>query len=555
MFARRSILLVGALALLACTCQATEGQPIPPEIASNTDQWPLPNGNYANTRSAVDSTLSSRTVNQLRVSWNFEITTSPHWFSGAAATSPLILDDTVFLQDINSNVFAIDVATGEVHWEQLHRGRTLGPNGVTVAWGKVFGISGPRSITALDKANGASLWTASWPNQGGLPPPIPFDGAVYAGIGTNVTGVSGSVRALDPETGQTLWTFRTMLSPDAWGHPDINFGGNVWYPPAIDTQRGIVYAGVGNPYPFPGTATFPNGSSRPGDNLYTNSLLALDHRTGELLWFNQPIPHDIFDHDFSVPPVLATVNIAGTDRDIVIGGGKAGRVLAFDRDTGQTLWDTPVGVHLNDDLTELPPGPTIVYPGALGGVVTPMAYADGVVYAPVANRGDRFSPTAMLNRFTEAVGPITGELTAIDAATGAILWSTEFDAMALGGATVVNDLVFTSTLDGVIYALDRATGREVWRYQAPGGINAWPAVAGDTIVFPVGFGDVPQLIAFHVPEPMTHRLVALGILSVLTFHRKHRRRSAWRHDATSGLRSFAKESLWHMQCTSRDVRP
>lgn len=210
----------------------------------------------------------------------------------------------------------------------------------------------------------------------------------------------------------------------------------MWYPPSIDVDRGVTYWGIGNPAPWPGTGAFPNGSSRPGPNLYTNSIVALDHDSGELEWFNQVKPHGLFDHDFQLTPILATVNIEGSDRDIAIGAGKLGKVIAFDRDTGEMLWSTPVGVHNgNAELTELPLGVTEVFPGAFGGVLTPTAYAEGVVYVPVVNGGHRFSSTEFLG----SVGASTGEMTAIAADSGEILWSTDFDSMVTAGDELRRD--------------------------------------------------------------------------------------------------------------------
>ncbi|HIC29619.1 MAG TPA: hypothetical protein EYO85_09325, partial [Rhodospirillales bacterium] len=287
-------------------------------------------------------------------------------------------------------------------------------------------------------------------------------------------------------------------------------GGGVWYPPAFDMDRGITYWGIGNPAPWPGTEEFPNGTSRPGPNLYTSSVVALNIKSGKLKWYNQVKPHDLFDHDFQLSPILVTAEVDGMDRDIVIGGGKTGTVAAFDADSGRKFWETKVGVHENSDLTSVPqvvsyekpwggPGkPIRVFPGHYGGVETPMAYADGIVYAPVVNLGAWVTPTWSESlEFSEG----TGEMVALNVGNGSVLWSTQFDSMVFGAATVVNDLVFTSTFDGMIYALNRETGKEVWSYQAPAGINAWPAVAGDTIIFPagveIGMGQ-PVLIAFRI---------------------------------------------------------
>ncbi len=230
-------------------------------------------------------------------------------------------------------------------------------------------------------------------------------------------------------------------------------------------------------------------------------MIALDHRTGELVWFNQVSPHDLFDHDFHLSPILTTADIGGQARDIAIGAGKTGTVHAFDADTGEELWVTRVGVHQNDDLSEVPPGESVVvYPGILGGVETFMAYAEGVVYVPVINVPTTFTSSGWTGWTLEG----TGSIVAIDVDTGNVLWETEFKEILVGSATVVNDLVITSVLTGTVYALDRATGREVWSFGADSGINAPPAVAGDMIIVPAGMPvqgkTSPSLIALRLRD-------------------------------------------------------
>jgi outer membrane protein assembly factor BamB len=197
-------------------------------------------------------------------------------------------------------------------------------------------------------------------------------------------------------------------------------------------------------------------------------------------------------------------------------------VYGFDEQTGKTLWKTPVGQHMNDNLQELPltPGSTTwVAPGAWGGVESPMAFADGTAYVLTENIPSPYNATAYdantpeqaLNRSEGGTHLDTGTsvLYAIDGATGKILWQHPFDHPAFSGVTVVNDLLFTCTFPGMVYALSRTDGHVVWQWQAPGGTNAWPAVAGDTIVFPFGLGDSPSVIALSLsgfstlpaPEP------------------------------------------------------
>jgi len=257
----------------------------------------------------------------------------------------------------------------------------------------------------------------------------------------------------------------------------------------------LTYWGTGNPGPFPGTKEFPNATSRPGANLYTDSLVALDSKNGRLAWYHQVTPHDIFDLDFQNSPILAK-NKQG--RTLVIGSGKVGRIIAFDTATKSVVWETKVGKHQNDDLTELPQGTTRVYPSPLGGIETPMAYADGVVFAPIVNLFTDYTPTGIvIDTFNIAGG--TGELSAVDINTGSVLWTQNFPSINVGAATVVNDLIVTSTYDGTIYALNRETGKIIWKYQVPdANINGWPAIVGDTLLMPIGSGKPARLTAFRL---------------------------------------------------------
>jgi len=150
----------------------------------------------------------------------------------------------------------------------------------------------------------------------------------------------------------------------------------------------------------------------------------------------------------------------------------------------------------------LPEGIIRVYPGPLGGVETNMAISNGVLYVPVINLFADYTP-ASLDSSTFDIGAGTGELVALNVKTGKEIWKKEFNSINVGAATVVNDLVFTSTFDGMIYAFDKKTGNEVWKYQAPASINGWPAVSGDMILFPVGLGPEPKLLAFQIGKAGT----------------------------------------------------
>jgi len=492
--------------------------PIPSEVAEFAGDWPLPNKDYENSRSTFDSNISSSNVYNLKVAWSFPIPGISAF--GAAASNPIIVGDKVYLQDLSCNVFCLDLQKGGVLWSKLYNvSEVVGPNGPAIGNGKVFIASDLYYITALDAQTGDEIWStrlSDVPTTGIDIQPVVYDGLVYVSTvpGTGdvfyAPGGIGVIYALDAESGQVVWSFSTVDSDDLWGHPEVNSGGGAWYPPAIDVQTGLTFWGIGNPAPFPGTEEWPNGSSRPGPNLYTDSMLALDHKTGELVWFRQVLPHDLFDHDFQISPILAELNVSGSEQRLVIGAGKLGKVFAFDRSTGEIIWSTVVGRYDETaQLDVLPNETTRIYPGVLGGVETPMAYSDGVLYVPVVNMFTEWTPTS-LNSSTIDFANATGELLALDATTGKILWIKHFQSMILGGATVVNDLVFTAEFDGTIHALKADSGEDIFTYQAPAGINAWPAVAGDFIVWPAGDGAAPSLIALKLDTSVEIQSIALN---------------------------------------------
>jgi alcohol dehydrogenase (cytochrome c) len=497
-------LLVVALAIPAW---AQPAEPVPPEVTQYAEDWPLPNHDYGNTRAATNSTITSENVMDLGVAWSMPITGIGAY--GGAASTPLIMGNTVYFQDLKSNTFSLDLQSGNVNWAQMFRDDNYGPNGPSVGWGKVFVVKGHHNISALDAATGEEIWT----NMSMLSPvnttgidiqPTAYDGMVYvstvpgtADINWYSPGGRGIIYALDQETGETAWSFETVPE-DLWGHPEINSGGGCWYTPAIDISTGAMFWAIANPAPFPGTEEYPNGSSRPGPNLYTDTMMALDHSTGVMKWFNQVYPHDLFDFDLQIAPILASANISGKQQEIVIGAGKMGKVYAFNRSSGGLLWVAVVGEHNeNDQLDVLPNGTTRVRPAVIGGVETPMAYADGVVYVPVIDMFTDWTPSSLvISTFNFSIGK--GSLWAVDVNTGKTLWYKKFDTINVGGAIVVNDLVFTATNDGTIYAFKRDTGERVWKYKAPAGINGWPAAAGDTIIWPCGVGGSPELLALRL---------------------------------------------------------
>ena len=276
----------------------------------------------------------------------------------------------------------------------------------------------------------------------------------------------------------------------------------MWYTPAFDSQ-GFMYVGVGNPAPFPGTKQYPWGSSRPGPNLYTNSIVKLNATTGKLQWYYQLSPHDLYDRDLQDPPILT--NIGG--RQAVIAAGKAGIVLALDSRSGKLLWKRSVGTHNGHEIDSIYAmkheysrlkTPETVYPGLLGGVISQMSTNGSTVFVPVVN-----FPVKFTTQEERQEGPTgNGELVALDVATGAVKWTHTFPFAAFGATTAVNDLVFATTFDGTVYAFDAKTGEVVWQIRLPAGTNTGIAIDGDTLIAPAGTGTVstqiPSMVAYRI---------------------------------------------------------
>jgi outer membrane protein assembly factor BamB len=491
----------------------------PPEVTQYVKDWPLSNKDYGNTRATMDSAINASNVKTLGATWVFNVPSGQSTF-GSISTSPIIMGNNVYIQDLGNNTMALDLATGKQKWQTVYNIANTGPNGASVAYGKVFVSAGPYEVVALDSVTGKEIWKTTLiditknPSQGvnGIDiQTTAYDGLVYVSTVPGNAGVfyagggMGVLYALDQSTGKIVWSFNTIKDTNLWGHPEINSGGGAWYAPAIDIKSGMTYWGIANVAPFPGQKKstgidrdYPNGSSRPGANLYTQSLLSLDHKTGVMNWYTQVWPHDTSDYDLQIPPILASANYAEKQQDIVIAAGKMGVVYAMNRETGSLIWETEVGEHNgNDKLAAYPTDGTItILPGILGGVETPMAYADGVVYALANNLGVDYTNGLglTLHPFKEN----TSDLVAIDVNTGHILWDNKLHGGGYGGATVVNDLVFTGTFDGMLYAFSRDTGAQVWSYKAPAAVNAWPSFAGDMVVWPIAGPGTVSVMGFKL---------------------------------------------------------
>jgi outer membrane protein assembly factor BamB len=472
--------------------------PAPPSVA--TRAWPAPDHDASNSRRAIDSPITAANIARLKTVWSVTA-------AGGLPTSPIIVGDAAFVEDQVGEVFDIDLRSGVVVWKSTPSGYSVGPEGVAVGWGKVFGVS-PTSLFALDERTGRELWstklTRSVTEGVDVEPqiaghtviastvPVSVQGGIYEG------GARGYVDAVNEATGRMLWSFDTVASSDLWGNPSVNSGGGSWYPPSFSLASGLLYVGIANPAPFVGTPQYPNGSSRPGPNLYTDSTVALRLSNGKLVWYHQAHAHDLFDRDFvhtMIVPVPAFKDRSATT--VVVGTGKGGVVIGMNPSTGRQLWRTAVGIHHNDTLTSLS-GATEILPGTFGGVLTPPASTQGTVFVATLNAPDTLYPDQTAY-FGGKTGTMPGEVVALDARSGRKLWDTSVPGDPTGGITLVNNLVLTATLQGSILALSRSSGKIVWQRQAPGGIDGWMSIAGNTIIVPVGLSHPPTIWALRLP--------------------------------------------------------
>ncbi len=499
------LVLTLALAAGLVACGSSDSDAGAEETLSLTGSG-YPGVDALNTRH-VNGEIDSSNVADLEVAWTAPIPGTSNF--GSYASTPVIDKGVIYSQDLASNVQALNLETGEVLWTATFEQPTVGPNGVVVADGHVFGATSTEAF-ALDQKSGQQVWSTQLVRKGveGIDmAPGYEDGLVYVSTVPLNTGSLyegggvGTLWALDAKTGKKRWHFDTVPK-SLWGNPQVNSGGGLWYPPAFDGKGGM-YFGVGNPAPFPGTPQFPFGSSRPGPNLYTNSLVKLDARTGKMDWFHQVTPHDIYDWDFQGPPIL--MELGG--KDVVVAAGKSGIVLAADRETGKVIWQRNVGNHNGHDEDNLLAmrgeeskikTPSTVYPGALGGVIAPMSTDGETVFVPIVN-----GPITLLSgaEKTEEAGS-TGEVVALDAATGKVKWKEEMATAAYGATTSVNDLVFATAVEGTVSAFTAKDGQLVWREKLPAGTNAGVMANGDTLIAPAGLaaaaGQTPQIVAYRV---------------------------------------------------------
>ena len=493
--------------------------------------WTLPGGNLQNTRD-VASPITSSNVSQLGVAWCVPVeSTGEARAAGLAdsyATTPIVVNGVVYLQDLESNVMAIRLATGKVLWTHDYSSPNGGPDGVNVVNGTVYAATDNAAV-ALSAATGTQLWSRKLignDHEGIDMTPGYNDGTVYVStvpvnptVGQYLGGAKGTLWALNAATGAPEWSWDEVQN--LWGNPGVNSGGGLWDPPSFDSQ-GNLYIGIANPGPIGQSGWpkgYPWGTSRPGPNLYTDSVVKLSPQ-GKLLWYYQLTPHDLYDWDLQDSPVLTTAN----GQPVVIDGGKAGILIELNAQTGKLLWKLPVGVHSGHDndglITEnATPTSTIplaakfdLEPGVFGGVESQLATNGSTVFAAVNNLAVPMSVKGVTESsatFEASIGKATGEMVAVNQDTGKIEWDVKLPSSPYGAAAVTNNVVFTTTYNGDLYAFDAATGAILLKTPLSAGSNAPVAIAGDYVIAGAG---VPSLSKSQQELIIAYKLGAKGKL-------------------------------------------
>jgi|KBSMisStaDraftv2_1062788.scaffolds.fasta_scaffold50501_3 PQQ-dependent dehydrogenase (methanol/ethanol family) len=476
------------------------------------------NMSYAQTRYYPATQINTTNVAKLRPAFQFQTEVVE-----SMETAPIVVDGIMYITTSYNHVYALDAATGKEFWHYKHKMGPVttfccGPNnrGVAVMGDRLYMGTLDAKLLAFDAKTGKVLWSTQIadPEKGysETMAPVAVDGKVLIGTNGGEYGIRGFVKAFDANDGKLLWTFNTIpetghegvwATTDATGrdmHRDIaaekaalaknagffnTLGGGVWMAPAIDRESKTAFFVVGNPSPD------LYGAERPGDNLYTDSIVAVDLNTGAKKWHFQYVAHDVWDLD-AVSPVILT-EAKGKDgkmTKVAIHGGKTGHVYVHDRATGELIRFSEAMIP-QENMWVLPTKDGArMLPGANGGVEwSPMAFNPKTRLAYAANLHQPM--TYHVEQAAYPGGKLWlggafkvipsekqwGRLSAVNIDTGKVAWKFDTEQPLIGGVlATAGDLVFNGEGNGYFRAFDARTGKKLWEYQCGAGVNA-PAVS------------------------------------------------------------------------------
>jgi len=526
------VLTSGGVAQAATPATATPAGQVPQQPTSMglaAQDFPKVGGDLGNKNYSTLKQIKAGNVKRLGGAWHTQLE------GGSAAQyqecTVVAQDGVLYVQTTQQNVFAVNGKTGEIIWKTAVGSPTAVTDmrGVGLGQGLVFSTSGANIAYALDQQTGAIVWQTPLLNEpihGKSPGTLAgaatyYDGLVYIGMSGSTSGARGHAYALDAATGAIVWTFWSCpgageFGNDTWAGTSWQSGGAVpWVHPAIDPDLGLLYWAFGNPYPR------TDGATREGTNLFANSLVALDLKTGVRRWHFQSVHHDLWDCDNAMAPVLADLKVDGKLRKVVVYGSKAGMFYILDRASGdpvqgvaerpvpqdarQLTWPTqpfpngdtfvPEQHPSNGDATRPVPfyptasiftptwdRPTIIFPGAVGGGnwgYDSFSLDTGLVYVGYSLIDTAYSNGQ--NGLSETPRPygeyMAGGLAAVDPRTNRVAWRKPnkwWLSLGTGVLSTAGRLLFQGRPDGTLAALDDATGDELWTWQCGAGANTCP---------------------------------------------------------------------------------
>jgi alcohol dehydrogenase (cytochrome c) len=488
---------------------------------SSGGDWPYVDHDLAGTRYSRLKQITAKNVSQLVKACVYSFPDKE-----PSQTAPIVSAGRIYLTTAHYTV-AVDGADCHVIWSSTWSPREHEPanthRGAALADGKIIRGTDDGFLLALDAKDGRTLWAKQIadPREGFFisMPPLVRGNLVYIGPAGSETAAHGWVGAFRIRDGEQVWRFNIVPDDgepgaDTWG-PDSaarkHGGGNLWTPMSFDVEKNLLYVPGGNPAPD----IYDDG--RPGDNLYTNSLIALDATTGHLAWYRQFIPHDVHDYDVShVAPLFKTA-INGSTRNVIASTGKDGLLRLLDRDSKEIIYSVPFTNRLNVEAP-VTTTPARVCPGTLGGQEwNGSAYyaKQNMLIVPATDWCAEFNKDATApdpqKEHTHAFyfggqtkfdpwSAARGRLTAFDASTGQEKW--RYDAakpMVAGVTATAGDVIFAGELTGDLLALDAKTGKVLLRSAlggpAGGGVVTYTARGVQSVAIVSGFVGVYNLVA------------------------------------------------------------
>jgi alcohol dehydrogenase (cytochrome c) len=459
--------------------------------------WLTYSGTYAGWRYSTLDQIDATNAARLDMQWTFQVADL-----GQFETTPLVVDGVLYGTGQNDRAFALDARTGRSIWRyQRNLPDKLQPccgmvnRGFAILGDKLFMATLDGHVIALETKSGNLVWDtkaadseAAYVFTGA---PLVVKNKVIVGISGGEYGVRGFVDAYDADTGVRQWRFETVPGPgkpghETWGGESWKTGGApAWITGSYDPQLNLLYWPTGNPSPS------DYGAARAGDNLYSNSMLALDPDTGQLKWYFQFSPHDLYDYDATQIPVLLDADWEGKPRKLLVQANRNGFLYVLDRSNGKFLKATPLG-NITWATGIGPEGRPIsnpkLIPSAEGNRVCPGALGLTNWYSPSYNPNSKLLYVATSDEcdiFTSAPQPYrvghdflgsiyvpdpivrpTGALKAVDPLTGLIKWQFQYFSNPSGGVlSTAGGVVFAGESDGNFIALDSSTGKDLWHKQ------------------------------------------------------------------------------------------